>query len=65
MSIQSEARAFMAANDQSPVVEGWAHNADNGGGQGGVYVLDDGRRFDLSSDVCRALPEGYPKWKEP
>lgn len=63
MSVQSEARAFMAANDQSPVIGGWAHNASKGGGQGGVFFLDDGRSFDLSRDVLRALPADYPKWR--
>lgn len=55
--------AFVKANDKSLVVEGFAKNADKGGGAGGVYYLEDKQRFDLSLEDCRALPEGYPKWK--
>lgn len=63
MSAEQTAARFVAANNQSPVVAGYARNAENGGGQGGTYVLDDGRRFTLGLAACRALPDGYPKWK--
>lgn len=51
---------FMAANDDSPVVSG---AAIGNGGQGGVYTLADGRCYVMSGAICRALPEGYPRWK--
>lgn len=55
----STAEAFMIANDQSPVVEGYVHGK---GGEGGVYILEDGRSFDLSLEEMRKLPETYPDW---
>lgn len=57
------AKLFMTANDQSSVVEGWAHHPDpreNKGG--GSYRLEDGRVFALEVEDCRSLPEAYPRW---
>ncbi len=64
MSIHQEANAFIQANDESPVISGYAIEPDpRRPAQGAVYELDDGRSFRLSRDVCRALPADYPKWK--
>lgn len=57
------AEAFMTANDESPVVEGWANGPPR---FGGGYKLRDGRRFDLSLEDCRSLaPNSYPRWDIP
>ena len=53
--------AFTAANDRSPVVSGAVVSREKGGAH---YRLLDGSRFTLNADVCRALPDGYPKWME-
>ena len=52
-------KKFIKANDKSPVVEG---SAIGRGGEGGRYTLKDGTHFRLPVEVCRELPEGYPKW---
>ena len=57
----TKAKAFMKANDASPVVSG----AARGRGLGGSYTLEDGKYFVLSLEDCRSLPEGYPRWSPP
>lgn len=59
MSVQTQARAFMRANDASPVIAG---EVIGNGGQGGRYTLANGKVYTLPLDVSRALPENYPKW---
>lgn len=59
VSVQQQARAFMRANDASPVIAG---EVIGNGGQGGRYTLKDGRVFTLPLEVARAVPEPYPKW---
>lgn len=54
-----KAKAFMEANDQHFVVEGWAFGD---GGLGGAYILSNGERFDLNLKDCQSLSDGYPKW---
>lgn len=51
---------FIAANDKKLVIIG---NANPEGG--GFYTLEGGKRFALDLEECKALPEGYPKWKLP
>lgn len=59
-------QAFIAANDRSPVIEGWANESDpRNPAKGGTYRLQSGKTFSLSVEECRALPNGYPKWKLP
>lgn len=53
------AAAFMKANDKSKVVEGRVLSLTDGGGE---YRLQNGKRFTLTRDDARSLPEGYPKW---
>jgi hypothetical protein len=56
--------AFMAANDKSPVISGRAIEPDpRKPAKGGIYELENGDLFKLNVEECRALPEGYPKWK--
>jgi len=55
------ARAFMARNDRSEVVEGSSNSSK--GGMGGTYVLADGTRHRLDTLTCRLLPTGYPRWE--
>lgn len=50
---------FIAANDRSPVVQGYVRSAMSGGA---VYTLRSGTAFALTRDECRALPPGYPRW---
>lgn len=59
MSVEERARAFMRANDASPVVIG---RVIGNGGQGAVYTLENGKVFTLPLDVARAVTEPYPKW---
>lgn len=56
------AKAFVKANDESPVVSGHTITLKSGGGQ---YELQDGRIFRLTAEESRALPHGYPKWYFP
>jgi hypothetical protein len=58
-SPQEQADDFMAANDKSPVVAGFAIGQ---GGQGGVYKLKDGTRHRIGAKGCGLLREGYPRW---
>lgn len=51
------AREFMAENAKSLVIEGRV-NVRVGGA---VYILENGKTFDLTSEDCRSMP--YPKWK--
>lgn len=55
-----KADAFMRANDASPVIAGRAYG---NGGEGGEYLLENGRRFSLPLKDHRALRKGYPKWR--
>lgn len=59
------ARAFMAANDLWPVISGDVSNDKKTGARIGRYILEDGKRFDLTTADARTLPEGYPIWKLP
>lgn len=54
------AAAFIAANKRSPVVSGAAIGQ---GGEGAIYVLQNGREFRLSRADCEAV--GMPRWKLP
>lgn len=58
--MNEQVRDFIRANDASPVVAGEALDLNTGGG---IYELASGTLFKLTRDECRALPEGYPKWK--
>lgn len=62
MTPTEKAKAFMAANDKSPVVIGAAIGNGGQGGQGGHYTLKDKQSFRLSVEDCQSLPEGYPRW---
>ena len=55
--------AFIAQNDQSPVVA--AYTVGDRGGLGAVYVFKDDTRKTLGAASCAALPDGYPKWDLP
>ncbi len=57
---ERKARTFEAANDRFAVVSGAAHGPPK---FGGVYVLENGLRFNLSKGVCNALRDNYPRWK--
>lgn len=62
----AKAAEFMAANDASPVVVGVAIEQDpREPARGCRYQLKNGLRFTLGVAVCRALPEGYPRWDLP
>lgn len=50
------AAAFMAANAQSPVVEGRTYP-----GGGGSYTLEDGSHYKLTLEDCRSMPN-MPRW---
>jgi hypothetical protein len=56
---QQQADDFMAANDKSPVVAGYAIGQ---GGQGGNYTLKDGSKYYVGAAACGLLREGYPRW---
>ena len=51
------ARAFLAANAQSPVVYG---SVKGRGGAGCIYRLADDTLFDLSALDCHYI--GHPRW---
>jgi hypothetical protein len=58
VKLSQNAQTFVAANFLSPVIEGTVKGE---GGEGAVYTLQDGRRFELSADECKAV--GLPRWK--
>lgn len=58
--MNEQVKDFIAANDKSPVIEGSVLSLKDGGA---IYELEDGTYFKLTRDECRALSEGYPKWK--
>lgn len=63
MTDQETVAAFIATNDRSPVVKGWAREPDpRKPGKGGTYKLKNGKEFALTLLQCRLLPKGYPKW---
>lgn len=63
MEPTKKAALFIGANKASPVIIGAAVMNGREGGQGAYYTLEDGRRFKLSGEDCRSLPEGFPRWK--
>ena len=56
--MSEQVQDFVRANDRSPVVEGYVLLT-----RGAVYTLANGHIFKLTTEECRALPAGYPKWK--
>lgn len=60
--LTKNARAFVDANNNSPVVEGAVLSYETGGG---YYKLKNGKEFRLSRDECRSLPDNYPFWYLP
>lgn len=48
-------KAFLAANELSPVVSGGAHR-----GGGGFYTLADGKHFTFSLQECQSFK---PRWQ--
>jgi hypothetical protein len=59
MSVQEQTRAFMFANDSSPVVSG---RVIGNGDQGAAYTLQNGMTFTLPLAVARAVVSPYSKW---
>lgn len=59
----SRVQLFCEANDQHLVIAGHViHWLESGGAR---YRLLNGIVWQLTREECRALPEGYPKWKLP
>jgi hypothetical protein len=54
--VTANAKRFVAANAASPVVAGIAKGK---GGEGAVYILADGKRFELSREECESV---VPRW---
>lgn len=52
-----KARAFIAANSESPVIAG---RAIGDGGKGAYYTLEDQRVFRLNRADCEEV--GHPRW---
>lgn len=59
--LTKNAKKFKKANDESPVTAGQI-NGFPPNVTGGTYVLQDGKRFTLTSEELRSLGDGYPKW---
>lgn len=60
---QQQVDEFVAANDSSRVIEGWAIEPDlRKPARGGCYKFESGTIFKLNVAECRAVPDGYPKW---
>lgn len=62
MERKSMAERFIEANTISPVISGYAKGA---GGEGGVFTLADGSRWNLSAKDCEevmSVPGDYPRW---
>lgn len=60
MSLSENAKTFLDANRQSPVVEASVIGA---GGKGAQYRLLDRRQFTLLPKDLALMPQGFPRWK--
>lgn len=57
IKIEDRIKKFVAANDNAPVISGFAF-----AGGGGRYNLECGKSFTFTLEEARMIPDGYPKW---